>query len=413
MAKKQSKSSSSTTTAGVLSGIFIVLMALIAQFFFGIDLGLENEGDTDTVDTGSAVETVTSGSWYRLYFTEPINTDDWSLHRGSAIEADILQSINNATTSIDAAYYEMNMESIADALIAAKNRGVQVRLIVDDEDFVHREEEQPENSMLDVFEAAGWRLYCEDETPRSYDMRCDDRASNLMHNKFMIIDSTEVYTGSMNYTHNGIYNNNNNLLVFRSQALVENYAYMFDLMFEDGVFNAPGTAGNDLPNPRPTINGVRVENYFAPDDGDIIEQRTIELVDGANESIYVLTYGIYLESIAAAIVDRYEAGVSVQAIFEARATSSRQGSQFSLLGCAGIPVKQDGNTANTFHHKVIIIDGEIVITGSFNFSNNAKSNSENVTIIYSAEIAQQFINEFNRRYSDPAAEAPTRTDLGC
>ncbi|PJF41853.1 MAG: hypothetical protein CUN55_11195, partial [Phototrophicales bacterium] len=345
------------------------------------------------------------------YFTEPINTNDRSLHQGSVIEEAILEAINGATTSIDGAFYEMNLESIANALIAAKQRGVRVRLVVDDEDFVHREELDPENSVLDLLEASGFRLYCEDQQPRDYDIRCDDRPSSLMHNKFMIIDGIEVWTGSMNYTHNGIYNNNNNVIVFRSQALVENYEYMFNLMFEEGIFNLAGTDGNDIPNRRPTINGVRVENYFAPDDGNMIEQRVVELINGAQKSIYVMAYGITLDSIGEAIVERYQNGVAVQGLFETRAATAR-GSEFPLLGCAGITVKRDGNP-NTFHHKVIIIDGEIVITGSFNFSDNAKNNSENVTIIHSPEIAQQFIAEFNKRFNDPAANTLSRAEMGC
>lgn len=425
MAKK-SQSSSSTTTVGVLSGIFIVLMALIAQFFLGVDVLDTEDTNDDTivvddngggaagpqnVDIANSGETVITGSGYRLYFTEPINTSDRSLHTGSVIEADILEAINSATTSIDGAFYEMNLERVANALVAAEARGVQVRLIVDDEDFVHREELEPDNSVLDIFEAAGFQLYCEDEQPRSYEMRCDDRGSNLMHNKFMIIDSTEVWTGSMNYTHNGIYNNNNNVLIFRSQAMVANYEYMFDLMFEDGVFNAPGTSGNTLPNPRPRVSGIQIENYFSPDDGRLIESRTVEIINGAQESIYVMTYGVTLDTIGEAIVDRHKDGVTVQGLFETRAATAT-GSQFPVMGCAGISVKRDGNP-NTFHHKAIIIDGEIVITGSFNFSGNAQNNSENVTIIYSAEIAQQFVSEFNRRFNDPAANTLSRAQMGC
>ncbi len=49
------------------------------------------------------------------------------------------------------------------------------------------------------------------------------------------------------------------------------------------------------------------------------------------------------------------------------------------------------------HHKVVIIDEEIVITGSYNFSRSAEErNDENIIIIYNAEIAQEFIKEFQR-----------------
>jgi phosphatidylserine/phosphatidylglycerophosphate/cardiolipin synthase-like enzyme len=49
--------------------------------------------------------------------------------------------------------------------------------------------------------------------------------------------------------------------------------------------------------------------------------------------------------------------------------------------------------------KVIIIDGEIVITGSYNFSNNAEyNNDENTLIIHNRDIATQFLDNFQRIY---------------
>ena len=49
------------------------------------------------------------------------------------------------------------------------------------------------------------------------------------------------------------------------------------------------------------------------------------------------------------------------------------------------------------HHKVILIDGETVITGSYNFSKNAEtSNDENILILKNREIAGAFLREFRR-----------------
>ena len=51
------------------------------------------------------------------------------------------------------------------------------------------------------------------------------------------------------------------------------------------------------------------------------------------------------------------------------------------------------------HHKVIIIDRSIVITGSYNFSASAEErNDENVVIIYNADIAAQYMEEFQKVY---------------
>ncbi len=53
------------------------------------------------------------------------------------------------------------------------------------------------------------------------------------------------------------------------------------------------------------------------------------------------------------------------------------------------------------HHKVIIIDETVVVTGSLNFSNNAAdSNDENVLILADAGIAGLYLEEFERRWAE-------------
>jgi phosphatidylserine/phosphatidylglycerophosphate/cardiolipin synthase-like enzyme len=49
------------------------------------------------------------------------------------------------------------------------------------------------------------------------------------------------------------------------------------------------------------------------------------------------------------------------------------------------------------HHKVIVIDGGLLITGSYNFSRSAEErNDENVLFIFSPELADQYRMEFER-----------------
>ena len=56
-----------------------------------------------------------------------------------------------------------------------------------------------------------------------------------MHNKFVILDRLEVWTGSMNYTINGAYHNDNNLVRVRSNRLADNYTAEFEEMFVDDL----------------------------------------------------------------------------------------------------------------------------------------------------------------------------------
>jgi hypothetical protein len=53
------------------------------------------------------------------------------------------------------------------------------------------------------------------------------------------------------------------------------------------------------------------------------------------------------------------------------------------------------NEKGIIHHKFCVIDDIIVINGSFNWSQNAENNNENITIVESEELAIQYIIEFN------------------
>jgi phosphatidylserine/phosphatidylglycerophosphate/cardiolipin synthase-like enzyme len=53
------------------------------------------------------------------------------------------------------------------------------------------------------------------------------------------------------------------------------------------------------------------------------------------------------------------------------------------------------------HHKVFIIDQQIVALGSYNFSQSAEArNDENLIIVYNPVIAHQFVLEFERVQSE-------------
>jgi phosphatidylserine/phosphatidylglycerophosphate/cardiolipin synthase-like enzyme len=85
-------------------------------------------------------------------------------------------------------------------------------------------------------------------------------------------------------------------------------------------------------------------------------------------------------------------------VFDKDQYHSNSGTEFDNLRNAGIQVNLDGNP-RLMHHKVIIIDQQIVITGSYNFSNNAEhNNDENTLIIHNPDITAQYMAEFQQIY---------------
>jgi sugar-specific transcriptional regulator TrmB len=118
-------------------------------------------------------------------------------------------------------------------------------------------------------------------------------------------------------------------------------------------------------------------------------------IDRANETVYVMVMLITQDELAAALIDAYERGVEVKVIIDDEWLYA-SGSDYQRILDAGIDIRDD-NRAGLMHHKVMIIDGYVVVTGSYNWSWSAEeSNDENVIILKSSVIAQAYLEEFNR-----------------
>ena len=92
----------------------------------------------------------------------------------------------------------------------------------------------------------------------------------------------------------------------------------------------------------------------------------IDMISRANESIHVMIYGFTLDALADALIRAAERGVDVKVLIEAESTGWK-GSEHEKLIAHGVDVKLDSNP-DLMHHKVMIIDGRIVITGSYNWT---------------------------------------------
>ncbi|MBI2125409.1 hypothetical protein HYU08_02535 [Candidatus Woesearchaeota archaeon] len=217
---------------------------------------------------------------------------------------------------------------------------------------------------------------------------------SLMHNKFCIIDGKKISTGSMNPTENDAHKNNNNLLLIESRVIAQNYEDEFQ-----ELWNGNFKKGDKVKNPSILLQDKetetkRVESYFCPEDS--CSEQVKEELRKAEKSIHFMTFSFTHESIANILLLKNLDGIEVKGVMEVRQISEH--SQFSRLQQNGIDVRRDGNK-NNLHHKVFIIDQKTVITGSFNPSANGdQRNDENVIIIEDGQIAQRFVDEFEKVY---------------
>jgi phosphatidylserine/phosphatidylglycerophosphate/cardiolipin synthase-like enzyme len=231
------------------------------------------------------------------------------------------------------------------------------------------------------------RLVTDNDNPSNLRFAITDNRNGLMHDKFCVIDGMSVITGSFNPTVGGL-DDENNLLLIKSKTIASNYEDEFS-EFQNGIFGK----GNRVKSPVANINGTRVENYFCPEDW--CSDKVLKAVAHANKSIHFMIFSFTDDSIGDLFIQKFKEGIDVSGVLDIMQNKKSNYSEYPKLLSAGINVSLFGDGKRLLHNKVIIIDGRIVITGSYNpTSNGDKVNDENIVIIYDERIAGQYEEKF-------------------
>jgi phosphatidylserine/phosphatidylglycerophosphate/cardiolipin synthase-like enzyme len=128
----------------------------------------------------------------------------------------------------------------------------------------------------------------------------------------------------------------------------------------------------------------------------------VQALSEAKRTILVQAYSFTSAPIAKALLDAHKRGVQVQVILD-KSQRTEQYSSADFLANQGVPTMIDANHAIA-HNKIMIIDGETVLTGSFNFTKAAQEkNAENLLIIRDPALAAQYMQnwEAHRQHSQP------------
>ncbi|MBI2659980.1 hypothetical protein HYX07_02365 [Candidatus Woesearchaeota archaeon] len=272
--------------------------------------------------------------------------------------------IKAANFSVHCAFYDLDLKNIINSL-ARKSKVSDVKLVIDSSNY----EEQ--------IKGDGVRM---------------DGNEQLMHNKFCIIDDRIVLTGSFNPTDNDNYYNDNNVVIIHSSWLAQNYEDEFEELWS-GKFGK----GNKVKNPVVNVNNINIQNYFCPEDD--CASRIANEIKNAEGSVKAAFFTFTNEKIADELLKAQSRGVDVSVLIESRQRNVKN-SQYQRLKNFGLEIKLDSNKY-TMHHKVLIIDDKITITGSFNPTLSADTkNDENVLVFHNEKIAGKFTEEFSRLWAD-------------
>ncbi len=311
------------------------------------------------------------------YFSDP-NSIIASTYKNGP-DSFIVDSIDSSEDYIYMAMYELSLKSVTNALIEAKNRGVDVKVVTDSDHIKWKRFKDLKSSGIEIV---------------------GDGRKSIMHNKFIVIDDSVVWTGSMNLTYNGAYHNNENINKIESNNIAGCYKEEFlELFAHDNELNKKINICNQH------LEDENIDIYFSPED-KFLENKLLNLINNATTKIEFLAFAFTNSKISDALKKAKDRGVIIKGVFDESQNNGYQAkySKYDELKNYGIEVYLDANKKfpdtdkekdYKMHDKVFIIDDKTVVFGSYNFTTAANDkNDENVLVVENKKFANVYLKEF-------------------
>ncbi len=268
------------------------------------------------------------------------NNDKNFLAGRSPIAHEVIALIDGAQQSVDVAQYTFSQRSIKDALQRAHQRGVRVRLAIDDA------QDNPGTRATELKQAG---------VPVRF---VGGPQGGLLHAKFMVVDGSIALTGSNNFSSTGLSINEENTMVIRGKndLRVQGMACHFEAIWASNaqaVADCTNAAAGFAPNSK-ARNLVRDELRKA--------QKSIDVI------MHHLTLDDLIDELVAAARDR---GVEVRVLVNVADVAEHTTGDMARLLSVGAKIRFKRNNESAFqlmHHKLAIVDGRVLVNGSGNWS---------------------------------------------
>jgi hypothetical protein len=303
--------------------------------------------------------------------------------------------LDDAHDTIDCAIYDLRHPRILDALARAVARGVHVRIAYDaGKERVSGLSADPKpDGTGAAIASAGLAPYA---TP------VHEHGRHLMHDKFVLRDGRDVWVGSANFTQGGLELQDNTCLTLSSRELVARFAATFAELVQSQHRHTLSRAS--LATVEATgvqVGSTSILPLFAPAAGESIEQEIINAIHGAKK-IRLLAFLLSDAGILQAL-----APLAQNPQFDIRGVYDPHGMDDVLrytrqdralfwfmhdprFVAAPSHAFSAGHEQDFMHNKTLILDDQLVITGSYNFSENAEANDETLLKIESEPLAAAY-----------------------
>ncbi|MES9928366.1 MAG: phospholipase D-like domain-containing protein [Candidatus Thiodiazotropha sp. 6PDIVS] len=301
------------------------------------------------------------------------------------LERVIIDFIDQAQKRLEIAVQELESEPIAKAIIAARQRKVLVKLVIE-QSYLKRTPPK----------ANPWTPGGKNEPNREVHdaiLRCNidikvDYNANIFHQKFIVRDRKAVLTGSTNFTPTGTGKNLNHIVIVEDQKVAKIYAREFKEI-QEGRFGRRNE-GHD-PHPKElSVSDIPIKILFAPDHNPEMEimKQMMKARERIDFAIFTFAKSSGIDDTMLRLVD---VSMPIQGVFD-----SRQGAQdwspVRTLANQGAKLFAAGNKngLGKVHHKLMVLDDQVVIAGSFNYTGPANLlNDENIIILGRFDVSTQ------------------------
>ena len=280
------------------------------------------------------------------------------------------------------AVQEVDHPQIAEAIIRARLRGVTIDLVVEQSYLLGGRRPDDVAAAL----TAGGKYEINRQLfnailRATVDVKVDFNP-DIFHQKFMVLGN-RVLTGSTNFTTTGVTKNLNHIVVVNDAKVANAYKKEF-ADINRGNFGKQSTAHGPAPR-EVDVSGVRVKPLFAPDHAP--EMEIMKQILKAKERIDFAVFTFSKSSgIDDALIAAKRNGIEINGVLDRRQANQSWAAKDALKAAdIGLHVAGGGRMGKV-HHKLMTIDDQVSIFGSFNYTEPAnKSNDENILIVGDAD----------------------------
>ncbi len=158
------------------------------------------------------------------------------------------------------------------------------------------------------------------------------------------------------------------------------------IAFQVGVFWAHLSGFGNHEEPK-------IEAFFSPKGG--CTEAVCKALAESKKTVLVQAYSFTSPPIAEYLVAAHKRGVKIVVVLD-KSQRTEQYSEADFVDHAGIPTYIDARHAIA-HNKIIVIDGNQLLTGSFNFTKAAEEhNAENLLVIEDSVLAAKYEDNWKK-----------------